>query len=99
MQTQIASTSDKIQKDVNEQNERLEVFEQRLEDIKISDSDQFYLNKEINRFKNSLNAIESSKDFNIESSKEIQDNEDKKLQDEQIQILKNNFKQLSKLAE
>ena len=77
---QIYSTgSDKIQKNLDEQNQRLENFEQKLFDIKISDSDQFYLNKEINRYKNSLNAIESSRDLYLDTSKEIEGNVDQKM--------------------
>ena len=36
---------------LKEQSDRLDSFELRICDIQISDSDQFFLNKEINRFR------------------------------------------------
>ena len=36
---------------LKEQSDRLDSFELRIYDIQISDSDQFFLNKEINRFR------------------------------------------------
>ena len=82
---------------LEEQNKRLEAFEDRLLDIKISDADQFYLNKEIMRFKGSLNAIESSKDMYLDSSKDIVSVIDQVASMEEIETLRKNLKQFNKL--
>ena len=77
---------------LEEQNKRLDAFEERLLDIKISDADQFYLNKEIMRFKSSLNAIESSMDMYLDSSKDIVSSIDQVASIEEIETLRKNLK-------
>jgi hypothetical protein len=52
----------------DEQNERLNTFEQRIMDIKISDADQFFLNKEIMRFRNLLEGIKYTRDIHFEAA-------------------------------
>tara|TARA_B110000285_G_scaffold218087_1_gene267165 strand:- start:232 stop:627 length:396 start_codon:yes stop_codon:yes gene_type:complete len=84
---------------LEEQNKRLDAFEERLLDIKISDADQFYLNKEIMRFKSSLNAIESSMDMYLDSSKDIVSSIDQVASIEEIETLRKNLKQFNKLQE
>ena len=84
---------------LEEQNKRLDAFEERLLDIKISDADQFYLNKEIMRFKSSLNAIESSMDMYLDSSKDIVSSIDQVANIEEIETLRKNLKQFNKLQE
>ena len=84
---------------LEEQNKRLDAFEERLLDIKISDADQFYLNKEIMRFKSSLNAIESSMDMYLDSSKDIVSSIDQVASIEEIDTLRKNLKQFNKLQE
>ena len=49
-----------VDKQIEDQVDRLASFENRILDNKISDSDQFFLNKEIQRQRNALNAIQSS---------------------------------------
>jgi len=46
-----------VDKQLEDQIDRLASFENRILDNKISDSDQFFLNKEIQRQRNALNAI------------------------------------------
>ena len=42
----IHKVAEKLETEGTDQNERLNTFEQRIMDIKISDADQFFLNKE-----------------------------------------------------
>jgi hypothetical protein len=62
MNDTIETKADNLDADIKVQNDRLSAFEERISDIKISDTDQFFLNKEIMRFKNALCSIEAPKD-------------------------------------
>lgn len=97
LMTLISDLSDTLAKILEEQNKRLDAFEERLMDIKISDADQFYLNKEIMRFKNSINAIESSRDMYFDSSKDLVDSIEDVASLEEIDTLRKNLKQFNKL--
>ena len=44
-------------------NERLNNFENKILENNISESDQFFLSKEMLRFRSGLNTIESSRDI------------------------------------
>lgn len=57
---QIHTKNQEVDKQIEDQVDRLASFENRILDNKISDSDQFFLNKEIQRQRNALNAIQSS---------------------------------------
>ena len=54
---QIHTKNIEVDKQIEDQIDRLASFENRILDNKISDSDQFFLNKEIQRQRNALNAI------------------------------------------
>lgn len=54
---QIHTKNQEVDKQLEDQIDRLASFENRILDNKISDSDQFFLNKEIQRQRNALNAI------------------------------------------
>ena len=58
--------------DLNQQNDRLDSFELRITDIQISDSDQFFLTKEINKYKDMLDQIKFPKDTLLDNMEEIQ---------------------------
>jgi hypothetical protein len=57
---QIFSKVDIISTEMTNQNDRLTAFEDRISDIKISDADQFFLNKEIMRYRNAISSIEAN---------------------------------------
>ena len=58
----IETKANNLEADIKVQNDRLTQFEERISDIKISDTDQFFLNKEIMRFKNAICSIKAPKD-------------------------------------
>jgi len=64
----IHGNASKLSNEGDEQNERLNTFEQRIMDIKISDADQFFLNKEIMRFRNLLEGIKYTRDIHFEAA-------------------------------
>ena len=64
----IETKANNLEADIKVQNERLTQFEERISDIKISDADQFFLNKEIMRFKNAICSIEAPKDSFLEQA-------------------------------
>lgn len=78
MQEDFATIGDSIETKVNNldqdlkvQNDRLTLFEERITDIKISDTDQFFLNKEIMKFRNAICSIEAPKDAFREQANQL----------------------------
>ena len=88
-------------KDIATQNDRLTTFEDRISDIKVSDADQFFLNKEIMRYRNAISSVEANSETVHEAAsllkQQIESREGNKVNCEDLEDIKNNFKKVEKL--
>lgn len=85
------------------QNERLTAFEDRISDIKISDPDQFFLNKEIMRYRNAISSIEANTETVNEAAnllkQQIESRDGNKVNSEDLEEIKNHIKKCEKLEQ
>ena len=91
----IHKVAEKLETEGTDQNERLNTFEQRIMDIKISDADQFFLNKEIMRFRNLLEGIGFTRDIHFEAAQDIENgvrDETHAITQESLDLLRNGLK-------
>ena len=65
---QIFEKVEALGNDIATQNDRLSTFEDRISDIKISDADQFFLNKEIMRYRNAISSVEANSETEHEAA-------------------------------
>lgn len=98
---QIFEKVEALGNDIATQNDRLSTFEDRISDIKISDADQFFLNKEIMRYRNAISSVEANSETVHEAAsllkQQIESREGNRVNCEDLEEIKNNFKKVEKL--